>query len=182
METTTVSAFAVTDWRKASRQAKNPLIISTEALEIAAAVAGVDLGLGVTIAIRLVDQSKTNEQGVAQQVGPNTYRITVAVAGKPNYAFTRAEAEHRERFPDEDEHYELDVSDLSVWVADDFIDDLAELAAAQPGSAAASAVELLARIAAAPPADTRPSGEEPSSSDYLAEAIALLHRLVIERT
>lgn len=85
METTTPSAFVVTDWRKESHQTKNPLRFDGEAVEIAAAVVGLEITLGMVIQVRIIDQSDDGDQGSTEQVGPNAYRITIAIANKAHF-------------------------------------------------------------------------------------------------
>lgn len=81
--TTATDVLDVKDRRKDTRQAKHPLVLDREALDIAAAVAGVDLA-GCTIKVRIKD-GDAKAQGQARRIGPNAFLVTLRVAKKDAY-------------------------------------------------------------------------------------------------
>ena len=78
-------ALDIKDRRKESRQAKNPLHTDTEALEIAMAIAGVEVTPNLVIKVRVKDQRSAGQQGEAKRIGPEAFLVKIRVAGKGHY-------------------------------------------------------------------------------------------------
>ena len=79
----TTQILTVTDRRKASRTVKHPLVLDTEALDIACALTGVDLCTGETILIELRD-GENGKQGFARRTAKG-FKVVLYVAKKDHY-------------------------------------------------------------------------------------------------
>lgn len=80
---TTTEIITIKDSRKATRQAKNHLVFSAEALDIALAVTGVDLCTGETILVELRD-GEGGKQGFARRTAKG-FKVVLYVAKKNHY-------------------------------------------------------------------------------------------------
>lgn len=74
----------IKDTRKASRIAKAPLVFDREAVEIAMAVCGVEVGPETCIKLRITDAAK-GQQGYARRIGPDAFLVKIRVAKKDTY-------------------------------------------------------------------------------------------------
>lgn len=82
---TTAHCIDIKDFRKESRQQKSPMIFDVEAIEVALAVVGVEITPNLQIKVRIKD-GDGNAQGLCQQLGKESFRVTVRVAKKAAYA------------------------------------------------------------------------------------------------
>lgn len=76
------------DTRKESRQAKAPIAFDVEAIEIAMAVVGIDVGPETKIIVRVTDAKdgeKASERGYSRRAGTDTFVVKVRVAKKDVY-------------------------------------------------------------------------------------------------
>lgn len=81
----TTNIITVNDRRKATRQAKHPLVLDRGALDIAMAVTDVDLTEpGLAIVIDLVD-GDGNKQGMARRRADGTFHVTIGIVKKAAY-------------------------------------------------------------------------------------------------
>lgn len=75
----------IKDTRKASRIAKAPLVFDREAVEIAMAVCGVEVGPETCIKLRVTDESSKGEAGYTRRIGPDAFIVKVRVLKKDTY-------------------------------------------------------------------------------------------------
>ena len=81
--TTSTDIITVRDARKSTRQAKHPLVLDREALDIACAIVGVELGQGGTILVELRDAA-SGKQGFARRTRKG-FKVVLFVTKKDTY-------------------------------------------------------------------------------------------------